>query len=374
MSKESGIWIEDIIEVNQEYWFTSGIFNGLFKYDRTNKSTVFISNIPEEDINQIRLFSSLCYYDSKIYLVPFMAKYLHVFDIKENVWNKIYINGEKTQLLNLCAQTDKYLILIHNNFEHFVIFNFISNEKTIVNIPQHIKGTTGQGIVKGEEFYIGLCDTNQILKIDISTSNVEIMDIGFKEQRFHLIADYNNRLLMKDNYGNICTSKWDFSDVEVIYKLVSCNSEFSIYDSTFLQDKLYIFSYFEPYVYAIDLKKMEQVSILRDINQKDKKYIKLARQWGFAKIINHQILFSYTGDDTTYLLEKDKYNQLFSLKYESEFKEKLIKKIVSLQKVISETSFFQLFDLIEIKDSMEISHDITAIGESAYKNIHKVKI
>lgn len=347
MNIENGIWIEDLALVNGDFWFVSGTFNGVFRYCISTKTTEFVASIPDEEYDQIRLVSNVCSYKNKIVFVPYMATKLHIFDIVTKCWTNISLIENKIQLLFLGAQVKNTILLIQNDLHYFVIYDIESNEKKIVKLPTTIKGVTGQGIVYDKKFCIGIRDTNQILKINLLSAKVEIIRIGNTEQVFHLFSSIGNKILMKDNFGNILSTNMDFSEMHIIYSFRDFDSKLNINDISFLVDNiLFVFLYYAPYVYIVDLKKGEQKRIC-NINYTKKYLIKLCRQWGFVKQIDQNIMFNFVGDNMVYSVVKDNYRKEFILEYSASFRKWLSEQIFFTPKVHIESWVYRLVDLFD---------------------------
>jgi len=81
----------------------SNEFNGLIKCEEESDLLKLIERIPEEYLFQRNLISCLLYVDNRIVMVPFMAKKIWLYDIRQGTWNGLSIYDSECQQKFLTA-------------------------------------------------------------------------------------------------------------------------------------------------------------------------------------------------------------------------------------------------------------------------------
>jgi hypothetical protein len=108
------IHIGCLVEVGDEFWFTSINANALFKSDKLFKNIVFVGMFPGEKVFGSLLYLRSVVFDNKICFVPARAREIAVYDIAERKFTKIKILEETKKSGHFTDDTFKF----HTAFYH----------------------------------------------------------------------------------------------------------------------------------------------------------------------------------------------------------------------------------------------------------------
>jgi hypothetical protein len=76
------------------YWFTSYNFNGLFRFKDNPAESEFMGRIPNEDVEDVRLYRNITGHRGKLYFAPGSADEIAVYDISNRRFRKIPLDNE----------------------------------------------------------------------------------------------------------------------------------------------------------------------------------------------------------------------------------------------------------------------------------------
>lgn len=84
---------EDIVfDKSGIMWFFSYSFNGLFK--KSGNQVTYVGSVPWEEILGNRLYGDIELVDNRIFLIPFKASQIAIYDISNNSFSAVSIGGE----------------------------------------------------------------------------------------------------------------------------------------------------------------------------------------------------------------------------------------------------------------------------------------
>lgn len=78
-----------------DFWYFSMQFNGLFHLDLQTGIATPLGKVPNEEDFKDRLYSSMHYFENKLFLIPFSAEAIGVYDIDNNEFLKINVCADE---------------------------------------------------------------------------------------------------------------------------------------------------------------------------------------------------------------------------------------------------------------------------------------
>lgn len=193
-------------------WFSAFDHNGLYFKDRLSEKTVLAGIIPNERKYALRLYASMIRYGSKIFLVPFLAKEVAVYDIDQKVFKKIPLKkvsefGDR-KLANEMAKfwcSKLYrdtLFLFPHNYPALVMINihtyevsylseFVCELETLsVNQEPYITDI----YVENHMVYGSCACANVVVQVDLAEKNVNVCEIPIDANGFNGITKIGDEI------------------------------------------------------------------------------------------------------------------------------------------------------------------------------------
>ncbi len=319
---------------NLNIWFSSMLFNGLYKYDISTQQTHFIGSFPKEKRNEWRLHGKALKIDHEIFFLPNRSKYIHVYDIERH---QIYSYDMKTKERINCKNAIYYKGCIYfvGNDSEITLYEMNAKTKKIKKYPINIKDYKGQicadYIVIDTKFYFA-CDSENIVIEYNMDSNTYCLHRVFKGSKgFGSIAYDGNSFLLSDSESVFRWNK-DTDIVQEIYDdfptgygmtvkdgdaVVSCTGFTNKYNknekpfwfSAVIADYLWLFPFRTNMIIKMNLSngKMFEVPLL-DEKENDISLFMKTRMTHCHYVGGRQgerILFSSTKTRRMYVLEND---------------------------------------------------------------------
>ncbi|WP_026650981.1 hypothetical protein [Butyrivibrio proteoclasticus] len=217
--------------VDDSIWYTNAIVNGLFKFDIRSGQVNFVGTPEGDDPELERAYSEVIYFDEKIYLIPFNAPNIAVYDLKsrhfstieypEEVNTKVYsatFIGNKIYLLPYLSQMFYCIDAETNSLEQVkelnvypfsrdaysvltlqsvaignVLYFFDGKGDTLYSFDTQNKSILGTDLKKYSKRFITVCKKeNKIYATSIDGEKMVIVDIIKGDED---IADLNNDAL-----------------------------------------------------------------------------------------------------------------------------------------------------------------------------------
>ena len=218
MNKQYIVTPADAVKIDNRMYFVSEDFNGLFYSDLGEEEAHFIGNIPGEYINQKRLYGSLqVIRDNYLCMIPFTAKDIAVYDIKNNKFDKIPLSHDiqKKSIKFMPSAVIGDVIYI---FEMYgtSIYKFDVSDGSLLEITSWgDKISEGvifdapdayfryQTAIVGDYIYIPFCNANALLIFDYKDNKCSIEILGKEQYGYSGIWIENDKLYCSPrNIGN----------------------------------------------------------------------------------------------------------------------------------------------------------------------------
>lgn len=215
---ESSIWTDN------KLWFTEISCNEFYCYDLLTHQVKLICELKDEDKYGKRLFGSLVKYDNYMYLIPYAANNIYRVEletgnVKSIEFDTLQIQGksvEKSKWLSAHLYQHK-IYMMPMSYPAIVELDCITEEiKYYDNWIQDVKNKykiSGniffrKTILVDNIIYAPLCDANGVVKFDINTKEVSILEVGSRAKGYSSIC-YDGTHFWLSPRGRGAVVKWN---------------------------------------------------------------------------------------------------------------------------------------------------------------------
>lgn len=173
--------MNDAVIINNEAWFFTTNFNGLYSADLKTKNIVFRGSVPWEGLHEEYLYMSIVENDGKIYLIPYHATCIAIYDIERGEFEKIEISqvaSVKQFYVGGCFRENELWIFPALSSQILCI-DIHSGKVSEVkakheHMEQYVLETNDiyfhkQVVCEDNKIYTPLCNANVIVEIDCAT-------------------------------------------------------------------------------------------------------------------------------------------------------------------------------------------------------------
>jgi len=193
-------------------WFSAFDHNGLYFKGRLSKKAILVGVIPNERKYALRLYASMVRYENKIFLIPFLAKEVAVYDIDQKEFKKIPLKkvsefGDKKLANEMakfwCSKLYKdTLFLFPHNYPALVMINvhtyevsylseFVYELETLsINREPYITDI----YVENHMVYGSCACANVVLQVDLVEKSVNVCKIPVDANGFNGITKIGNEI------------------------------------------------------------------------------------------------------------------------------------------------------------------------------------
>lgn len=185
------------VEENDVTWFMAYDHNGLYKKSR-DKEIELVCVVPWESEYDIRLYSSMIKIENKIFLIPFKAKSIAVYNVDTNEISEVVIkknsefacglNGNDSAKFWSVVEKHDELILFPHNYSSIVTLNTktleVTYDERIVSFLDGIKNSGEPYITdvfKKEDFYYcSVGCANVIIRFEKYKLDFDILELNIQ--------------------------------------------------------------------------------------------------------------------------------------------------------------------------------------------------
>ena len=170
--------IHDATIVDDKIWFFSTNYNGLHSVDMRTQEIAYHGNVPWEEMQEENLYFSMLEHNRKLYLVPYWASSIAIYDIETNSFNEIKISSgdrKKQFYYGACFQEENLwlfpsmssCILCVNTLDG-VVYEVYAKERSMEEYitDPHDVYFQKQTICQDNKIYAPMNNANVILEID----------------------------------------------------------------------------------------------------------------------------------------------------------------------------------------------------------------
>lgn len=184
------ISMHDYVKVNDDVFFFALNFNGLYRMHLPERTLTLLACVPGESLYQKHIYGAITQNAEKLYMPPMNGNEIALFDLKENVFEKISLkydakglpfkfagavsNGAKVFLI---PARYRYMIAIDAGTQEL---EYIDSWIAEMNIPDTYGGLFVRHgyMIKGEYLYMASMADNILVKMSTCTMKAELIRVG----------------------------------------------------------------------------------------------------------------------------------------------------------------------------------------------------
>ena len=184
MNKEYKLSSESACVYNNEVYFIPREIPILCKWNIKNNYFDIISRVPEENGMIDRLFNGMCIVDNQLFLTPYNAKKIWIFNLEELKWTNLSLDKVCQTALEGkfvgCKSYKNNIYLFGYNCKNIVKIDSIAKKmkKITVKNSDDCGCFWGQSTAMlGSKMYVPNLKTKGVCEIDLKTDSAEYKDI-----------------------------------------------------------------------------------------------------------------------------------------------------------------------------------------------------
>lgn len=257
---------EDIFDDGENLWFTTLYYNALFKMSKENMKPQLVGMFPGKKDDAIRLYSNITKHNDKLYFAPFAAKNIAVYDLENNAFNEILVEGERSELpdcdfYSIVADGDT-LYFIPYGYSAIVGYNTITKEiayyddwlQKIKNSKYYDAGIGyfRSSVTVGRKLYLPCICSNQIVIFDLDLHQSEVIEVIDKDYSFHGVCYSNDKLWFSSYKGQAVCMDINTKESKII--TLPCGAtDAEFMDVCNANDKILLYPYYADSIVSIDV-------------------------------------------------------------------------------------------------------------------------
>lgn len=220
--------IEDCVVLDDTIWFCAQNFNGLYSMNLITKEVKLCGVFQNEMYSQCRLYATMKLVGRKIFLIPFFAKNIMVYDVDACCFTSIEIDealvGSQGNMLFMGVQQYKnYLFIIPVQATVIIRLNTVDNSITYIKewyeeCKDILHGNVyfrKQSILLDSKLYVPFFYANAVLELDCDTLKTTIYRIG-KEKRGYTGICFDGKKIWLAPTNDRRLVQWDMTSNAVI--------------------------------------------------------------------------------------------------------------------------------------------------------------
>ena len=262
---------QDCIRIDNNIWFTSLDYNGLYRYNLDEKKTERIGDFTYEPFEQVGLFIKICRYKNNLIFVPQYSKRIYIYIIDIGIFKDIQIPKLTENLSGPyffeAVVFEKYIYMMGAMYPGILKVNLETYEVEVIDwwlkkLQSEVRINTNElllgreGALQYNNFWIPCYQCNRVLEFNLETDEFHLHEVGRKENRYaRMIKSGDRFVLVTYNSEDICrivfwdSSSGSYEEVQVDIKACvdRCIIEFL--------DNIWLFSLSSNEIYCIDIRE-----------------------------------------------------------------------------------------------------------------------
>lgn len=234
---------EDCVIYDNKVWYSSLIYNALCYIDLETGEGKFVDFFPEEELSAKWLYKKIFLYNDHLYFIPWCAKNMCVYDIKNNSFEKIIINTEVTQKKFYTGVIqEEYLILLPYKAAYVIRINLVNHKveylkefETLLrdkNSPMYGREYLFANAYLGSDgiIYATVDVEDVVVGYDIKTKQVFYKMLGNNGKKYFDVLQQGNEVYFSSYFDHTFVI-WNTSDdiiKEISYKKCADENNLSI--------------------------------------------------------------------------------------------------------------------------------------------------
>ena len=324
-----GLEMDFFIEDNERIWFVNRKTEGLFCVNTDDKTICLVSVIPNG--GGYRMYCSGIKHDDKLFFFPYLADNILVYDIKNNMFDKItndsIQSGMAQYTISICHGNNAIAISTYGE-QSILVLNLIDHSlsKVKLNVPRN--GIIGRDYeVRDGKIFLTMTDCPVLVEVDLCSFKSKNYEEKKLDEGFGTICGVESGLILTGMHGIYL---WDI-DSDKIDILTKYPSYIGVYDKSGNYNEGFdknVANYIQPFwkSYVVNSKvyivsAVVNTSLVFDwldksfnaIDLEDSEDIETKEEYPFnkrASIIKH-IATLQIGDTIVYSTTRDKSIRIF---------------------------------------------------------------
>lgn len=208
---------EIFVQEDEERWMFSYDHNGLY-YD--HKGLEFLGMVPWERKYGIRLYSNMIKFEGNIYLIPFRAKDIAVYSIKNKQFRRIalkdtndfQVGNNKNELAKFWVSVvyRENIILMPHNYPAIVKLDMCSENcefstdlvEKIDEIALNGEPYITDAYIENDVAILSVGCADAVVEINLETLDFNLREIHFENKGFNGIVKGDNNIWLAPRIGN----------------------------------------------------------------------------------------------------------------------------------------------------------------------------
>lgn len=278
------LFFESCVKIENDIWFSSVNYNGLYRYNLIEKKVERIADFPNENMWLECLHYKVCLYNHFLIFVPHLANNISIFDTVQRSFKQIAIpylgkefDVDGKFLEGVVYKDNLYVIGCH--YPGILKVDLKTYKIEIVYCDSE-KPRDFDGIYFGNNtavcknlLYIPVVYKNAILIYDMDCDKASQLKIGKPDNqyiriinddsRFYLVTKNSNHIVIWDKDKNNC--KEIETNFRTIYNdVLTCSSEKYIWVISVVSDEIYKIDKRDDTLYYFDLKCSSSLHFIID--------------------------------------------------------------------------------------------------------------
>ena len=319
------IQIHDFCIIGNGIWFTVNACNKVFKYNIKKRDLSTVAKFPDVMLNKANLFSSVEYYNEKIFFTPFISDKVYIYNIKNNKFDLINLSMDENTVCKYCScfADHNSLYLVPICAENILKINMDTYSSEYVwNINKRINTKNGnevkvyfnnQSCRCGEYFVNFISETKIIVLFNTAKQKINIkrLDNGY-QNIIAICSNGNNLYCLERGTGNIIN--WNIKSNTITYLNISygdtdTNSLSEILDiryqgsvySVFRDNNIYMCPDLGSVCIKIDMKTKKAYTLIENTLQSlDNRYLNSK-----IHLIDEKVMFFYGAESSLVTVDKE---------------------------------------------------------------------
>lgn len=222
------IQLHDFIIKGDEIWFTVNACNKLFHYNIERKKLCSVGRFPKEVLNKADLFAAVEEDKGRLFFIPFISDKVHVYNIKENKFEAVELDGDKKVTCKYCScfKEKNFLYLLPICCKSILKINlddfqqeYIWDIEKLLNMKNEnpVNVFFNNDACKCEDYFISfISDTKTLIAFDIDKNKIYEKRLEFNFNNIISICNEGNNIFcLERSTGNIIC--WNISSNKITY-------------------------------------------------------------------------------------------------------------------------------------------------------------
>lgn len=233
MGKMVKMQIADAVWTEDKIWFAANRFNGLFCMDKETQKILWKGLFPNERYSQDNMFLNLVLIREKIYCIPYYAKAIAVYNIKEDKFESIQLDKDKMQCreggglfagvkrcgdyLFMFPAFSKAIVRLDTNTQELLYITDWTEQIEKNGYNENEFYFLKQCVVNDNKMYVPFCNAEVILELDYNSLKSKIHKVGSEKTGYSGIAyDGKDFWMSAREFGDLIRWNLETNELERI--------------------------------------------------------------------------------------------------------------------------------------------------------------